>query len=54
MVVPALTIAVLAGGAASRLGVRDSDIGCPAMRRPDLFLVFTFCAIPRCSTWGSA
>src|SRR5262249_17704063 len=42
------------GGAASRLGVRDSDIGWPAMRRVDLSLVLTACAMPRCTTCGSA
>ena len=42
------------GGAASRLGVRDSDIGWPAMRKRDLSLVLTDCAIPRCATCGSA
>src|SRR5262245_32965896 len=42
------------GAATSRLGVRDSDTGWPAMRRFDSSLVFTFCAMPRCSTCGSA
>ena len=44
----------LGGRATSLLGVRDSDIGCPAMRSLDLSLVFTACAMPRCSTCGSA
>src|SRR5262249_23712736 len=42
------------GGATSLLGVRDSDIGCPAIRSAFLSLVFTGCAISRCTTCGSA
>src|SRR5260370_5802061 len=42
------------GGAANRLGVRDSDTGWRAMRSVDLFLVLTGFAIPRCTTCGSA
>src|SRR5262249_16224167 len=34
------------GGATSLLGVRESDIGCPAMRNGFLSLVFTGCATP--------
>src|SRR5262249_11745830 len=40
------------GGAASRLGVRDSPMGWPAMRSALPFF-FTLCAMPRWVTWGS-